>query len=62
MRLKQKLVPIMWNFTVRAARKPSLKGIEELWNNEGARTTPLRKIDDITVNDIFLGEYKKYSK
>ena len=54
-RLKRKILPVMWNLTVRMARKPNIDGIEHLWQSPDTACKPLKDILALTVEDIFLG-------
>lgn len=54
-RLKRKILPVMWNLTVRMARKPNIDGIEHLWESPDTACKPQKDILALTVEDIFLG-------
>ena len=55
MRLKQKLVPIQWNFTVRAALTPKLEGIESLFTNANTAEKPQKPVADMDFADLLIG-------
>lgn len=54
-RLKQSVTPVMWNFTVRAALKPDLSGIESLWKEPKAATEPQKLLSEFTVENLLIG-------
>ena len=54
-RLKQKLVPIQWNFTVRAALTPKLEGIESLFTNANTAEKPQKPVADMDFADLLIG-------
>ena len=45
----------MWNFTVRAALKPDLSGIESLWKEPKAATEPQKLLSEFTVENLLIG-------
>ena len=55
-RLKRAVLPVMWNLTVRMARKPLVSGIEHLWASHDTAKKPQKDIMSLTVEDIILGE------
>lgn len=54
-RLKRAILPVMWNLTVRMARKPVVNGIEHLWASPDTASKPQKDVMSLTVEDIFLG-------
>ena len=56
-RLKQKLVPIQWNFTVRAALTPTLEGIENLFTKPETADNPQKPVAKMDFTDLLIGLY-----
>jgi hypothetical protein len=54
-RLKHKLVPIQWNFTVRAALTPKLEGIESLFTNPETAQKPQKPVAKMDFKDLLIG-------
>ena len=54
-RLKGTFLPVMWNMTVRMARKPVIDDIQHLWASTDSAVKPQRDVMSLTVEDIFLG-------
>lgn len=54
-RLKKAVLPVMWNLTVRMARRPVVSGIEHLWASHDTARKPQKDIMSLTVEDIILG-------
>ena len=57
-RLKKSTVPVMWNFTVRAALKPNLSGKEYLWRDPDTATKPQGNLKEVNSDQLFIGKYK----
>ena len=57
-RIKQRMQPVMWNFTVRAVMKPNLSECELLWKDSETATKPQGNLDSLTADHLLLG--KKY--
>lgn len=53
------MAPIMWNLTVRMARKPNVEDIQDLWENVNTASKPQKDVLSLTVEDIFLGKREK---
>jgi hypothetical protein len=50
------MVPIMWNFTVRAIMKPNLKECETLWKDPATATQSQGTLANLQVHHLFLGK------
>lgn len=58
-RLQKSMAPIMWNLTVRMARKPNVEDIQDLWENVNTASKPQKDVLSLTVEDICLGKREK---
>ena len=54
-RIKQSMVPVMWNFTVRAVMKPNLSECEKLWKDAGTGTQP-HSLENLRADHLLLGK------
>ena len=50
------MAPIMWNLTVRMAKKPNVEDIQDLWGNVNTASKQQKDVLSLTVEDIFLGK------
>ena len=55
-RLQKKMIPKMWNLTVRIAITPFLDGLQDVFLGT-TEFTNQKQIDDITSKDLRLGKY-----
>ena len=54
-RLKHSVIPVMWNFTVRAILKPNLHEIEHLWKDPATAEKEQCNMGKLQAKDFFIG-------
>ena len=55
-RIKDKTVPIMWNFTGKAVINPIVENVKNLFDNSKTASESQKELEDITVEDVMLGK------
>lgn len=54
-RLKEKTIPIMWNFTGKIAIKPNIDDIKHMFEDKKSALQPQKKLQNVKVSDTLLG-------